>query len=248
MKIATWNVNSVRVRLDQLIQWLHDSDIDVALLQEIKCINELFPTEPLNDAGYNVAVYGQRSYNGVAILSRYIIEDIVLWSDITDDDQARYIEAFINGMTIASVYVPNGVEPGAPQYTYKLNFLDILLDHIKNKTKFVIGGDFNITATDDDVYNPKAWKDKICCSKPERDNLQKFFDAGFADILRKFYPNDKIYTWWNYMAGGFAKNYGLRIDYMLATSDILINNASINKQVRANTRPSDHAPVEITVI
>ena len=247
MRIATWNVNSVRARIDQLLQWLATSKIDIALLQEIKCINEAFPTEMLNDIGYNVTVYGQKSYNGVAILSKYIIEDVVVWSDICDDQQARYVEAFTGGINVASVYVPNGVAPNTPQYEYKLNFFEILQKHIADKNNFIIGGDFNIAVEDKDVYNPDAWRDKICCTEAERAKMTNLFKIGFCDTVRELNPDEEIYTWWNYMANGFNKNYGLRIDYMLATPDIKISKAVVNKVVRGNTKPSDHAPVEITI-
>ena len=245
MKIATWNINSVRARIDQLLHWLVDSSLDIALLQEIKCINEVFPTEMLNDTGYNSAICGQKSYNGVAILSKYIIDDIITWQDITDDSQARYIEVFTGGINVASVYVPNGVAPDTQQYEYKLHFFDVLLKHISNKSNFVIGGDFNVTVDDNDVYNPAAWRGKICCTDKEREKMKNLFDSGLSDITRILKKKKKIYTWWNYMAGCFNKDYGLRLDYMLTTKDLAVSSAIVNKQVRGNQRPSDHAPVEI---
>lgn len=246
MKIATWNVNSIRVRAEQLSEFLHTNSIDVILLQELKCLTEAFPNEIFEDLGYNCAVFGQKTYNGVAILSKFLIEDVVFGNDIfKNDPQARYIEAFINGYRLASVYVPNGQSPETTAYSYKLEFFDILTNHITNtiqNEKYIIGGDFNVALEDIDVYNPKLWKDKICCTGKERDKLNNIICSGLIDVARKI-SNDAIYTWWDYRHGGFPKNHGLRLDYLFSTENITIKDCRVNTAIRGLERPSDHAPI-----
>jgi exodeoxyribonuclease-3 len=257
MRIATWNVNSVRVRVGQLTSFLlgeqDDSPpIDVILLQEIKCMTEAFPREIFEDLGYNCLVFGQKSNNGVAILSKYRIEDERFGDGIfTDDPSARYVDALINGHRVASVYVPNGQSPESPQYQYKLRFLDILKEHlahsIKNE-KFIIGGDFNITRSDIDVYDTGLWNSKrISCTIPERDRLAEILEIGFADKHREFAGGASIYTWWDYRSSSFAKNNGLRLDYMLTTHDVNVRACAVDQYTRGLERPSDHAPVVIDI-
>lgn len=247
MILATWNVNSIRARINHLTELLLTRNIDVILLQELKCMTEIFPKEYFEDLGYNCAVFGQKSYNGVAILSKYRIEELKFGNEIFQNDpQARYIEAFINGYKIASVYVPNGQDIQLPAYQYKLNFLNILKNHLKNEIKegnFIIGGDFNIARSDLDVYNPKSWKGKVCCTDLERDSFKDILDIGFIDYHRDVSGNRSIYTWWDYRHFGFVKNYGLRLDYILTTPEVNIKNCEIDLVIRAKERPSDHAPV-----
>ena len=247
MRIATWNINSVRVRLEHLLDFLKRQEIDTILLQELKCTTNAFPKEVLEDAGYNCLVFGQKSYNGVAILSKHRIECPKFGSEVfEDDEQARYIEAFINGFTIASVYVPNGQDVELPAYTYKLKFLQTLRNYIAKRMvgeKFIIGGDFNIARADIDVYNPKAWRGKVCCTDAERELFQDMLDIGLHDIHRELIGSETVYTWWDYRHGGFAKNYGLRLDYLLATSNVEVKQCSVDLGERAKDRPSDHAPV-----
>ena len=252
MRVATWNINSVRVRAEQLVNFLRSSDIDVILLQELKCLEEAFPKEMLEDIGYNCAVFGQKTYNGVAIVSKYMIEDVVLGSSVfQDDSQSRYIEAFINGYNMASVYVPNGQSPDAPAYRYKLEFLERFKDYLSNSVKdekYIIGGDFNVALTDEDVYNPKAWHGKICCTDREREKLQEIIDLGFKDVAHEFSTGEERYTWWDYRHSGFAKNHGLRLDYIFATKNVEFKDCYVDKEVRAQERPSDHAPVIVEVV
>lgn len=247
MILATWNINSIRARINHLTELLLTRNIDVILLQELKCMTEIFPKEYFEDLGYNCAVFGQKSYNGVAILSKYRIEELKFGNEIFQNDpQARYIEAFINGYKIASVYVPNGQDIQLPAYQYKLNFLNILKNHLKNEIKegnFIIGGDFNIARSDLDVYNPKSWKGKVCCTDLERDSFKDILDIGFIDYHRDVSGNRPIYTWWDYRHFGFVKNYGLRLDYILTTPEVNIKNCEIDLVIRAKERPSDHAPV-----
>lgn len=252
MKIASWNVNSVRVRAKQLSNFLISEGIDICLLQEIKCVSEAFPTEYFEDLGYNACVFGQKAYNGVAILSRYIIEETVTGAEVFEDDypnpcQARYIEALINGHTVASVYVPNGVAPGSDQYYYKLRFLNILKNHIRSNNVSIIGGDFNIALTDYDVYDPKLWHEKICCTELERKCLHGVIDdLELIDALRRKYNNnERIYTWWNYKFNSYSTDKGLRLDYIFLTSDIQFQDAYVARSSRNLERPSDHAPVVV---
>lgn len=247
MILATWNVNSIRARINHLTEFLLTRNIDVILLQELKCMTEIFPKEYFEDLGYNCVVFGQKSYNGVAILSKYRIEELKFGNEIFQNDpQARYIEAFINGYKIASVYVPNGQDIELPAYQYKLNFLSILKNHLKNEIKegnFILGGDFNIARSDLDVYNPKFWKGKVSCTDLERDSFKDILNIGFIDYHRDVSGDKPIYTWWDYRHFGFVKNYGLRLDYILTTPEVNIKSCEIDLDIRAKERPSDHAPV-----
>ena len=247
MRIATWNVNSIRARIEHLSDFLINKNIDVVLLQEIKCMNEVFPREYFEDLGYNCAVFGQKTYNGVAILSKYLIEDVRTGNEIFhNDEQARYIEAFINGYKIASVYVPNGQDVALPAYEYKLRFLERLIEYIKPElaeNKFIIGGDFNIARSDLDVYNPKSWKGKVCCTDRERALFEDLLSIGLVDYHREMSGDQPIYTWWDYRHSGFAKNYGLRLDYILSSLNISVQNCEIDLETRGKEKPSDHAAV-----
>ena len=246
MKIATWNVNSVRVRSEQLKCFLQENDIDVVLLQELKCQTEAFPQEEFEAIGYNCAVFGQKTYNGTAILSKYLIEDVQLGSQIFSGDlHARYIDAFINKCRIASVYVPNGQSPDAPAYQYKLQFLQTLTKHIQTSMAnedFVIGGDFNVALEDIDVYDPKAWKGKICCTEPERLALREILSCGLIDVARVF-SQEPAYTWFDYRFKGFLKQHGLRIDYLFSSKEMQPKSCVVDLATRALERPSDHAPL-----
>lgn len=247
MRIATWNINSVRVRLEHLLDFLKRQDVDTILLQEVKCTTEAFPKEVVEDAGYNCLVFGQKSYNGVAILSKHRMECTKFGSEVFEgDEQARYVEAFVGGFTIASVYVPNGQDVELPAYPYKLKFLKTLRNYLSHRMadeKFIIGGDFNIARADIDVYNPKAWHGKVCCTDAERELFQDILDTGLHDTHRELVESETAYTWWDYRHGGFAKNYGLRLDYLLATSNVKVERCTVDLEERAKERPSDHAPV-----
>ncbi len=250
MRIATWNVNSIRMRIDHIVNFLKSDNIDVLLLQELKCTNDQFPYEILESAGYNCVVLGQKTYNGVAILSKYLTEEIRYGNEIFNDQQARYVECLICGKRIASVYVPNGQEVGATAYDYKINFFEQLTSYLEKEIKnddFIIGGDFNVCRNDMDVYNPKLWKDKICCSDKERECFEKLLSIGFFDWHRELYNNEKIYTWWDYRFQGFAKNHGLRIDYLLTTRNIDVQSMYIDLCTRSKEKPSDHAAVVMNI-
>jgi exodeoxyribonuclease-3 len=260
VRIVTWNINSVRARIEQLCNLLKswngldaNRSVDVILLQEIKCMTEAFPTEILEDLGYNCLIFGQKSYNGVAILSKYRIEDAKLGSDVfIDDPNARYVEAFINGYRMISVYVPNGQSPESSQYQYKLNFLNtlqgVLKQYVRSEDNLIIGGDFNITRDEIDVYDTKIWNgERICCTKPERRKLFEILGIGLRDGHREVSGDVPAYTWWDYRSFSFPKNNGLRLDYILTTSNVKIKNCHVDLNTRNLLKPSDHAPVFVDI-
>ncbi len=250
LTIATWNINSIRMRLPLLLTWLKETAPDIVLLQETKTPDDQFPREALEDLGYNIALSGQKSYNGVAILSKFPLEDVTRGIPGFIDDQTRYIEAVTNGVRIASVYVPNGMAVGSDKYEYKLTFLKHLYAHTQTlltyDEAFVLGGDFNIAPTDEDVYDPEEWHEKILCSTPEREGLRALLYLGLTDALRALHPQQKdLYTWWDYRGGSWQNNFGLRIDHLLLSPQAAdhLTEASVDKKVRAIEKSSDHAPV-----
>ena len=251
MKIVTWNVNSVRARLPHVENFLKDQQPDVLLLQELKCEDHAFPGS-LGDFGYNCAVYGQKTYNGVAILSKHPIEDVQKGIPNFEDAPARYIEAFTGGVRVASVYVPNGQTITSAAYGYKLNFLEALCAHMQYllalDEHIVIAGDYNIAPTDEDVYDPVAWKNEVLCTPAERESFRKILYAGYTDALAQK-TGSTPYTWWDYRKGSFAKDSGLRIDHLLLSpraSDSLVN-STVHRYVRGLEKTSDHAPVEVSL-
>ncbi|GAA0419273.1 exodeoxyribonuclease III [Cocleimonas flava] len=250
-KIASWNVNSLKVRLPHVEQWLKKAEPDILVLQETKTIDENFPAEEIQNMGYQVVFSGQKTYNGVAILCKdeYLIEDVVMDLPDLDDPQRRILAATINGIRILDLYVVNGSEVGSEKFEYKLHWLEKVTNWIEEQSKqykkFVILGDFNIAPKDRDVHNPKSWHEKILCSTPERNALQKILDLGFADSFRLFEQEDETYSWWDYRSGGFDKNMGLRIDLVLS-SKLLAEQCTasyVDPEPRGWERPSDHAPV-----
>ena len=248
--IATWNINSVRSRLPHLIDWLRERTPDVVFLQETKVMDDQFPREEIETLNYNIAVYGQKSYNGVAILSKFPLEDITYGIPGFEDEQARYIEAVTGGLRVASIYVPNGSEVGSDKYAYKLDFLRHLYDHTQTLLTYdeamILGGDFNITPTDEDVYDPQEWHEKILCSTEERSALRSIMYLGLTDALReKNQKTKELYTWWDYRAGAFQNNFGLRIDHLLLSPQAadLMKSCEVDKKMRAVDKASDHAPV-----
>lgn len=251
MKIVTWNVNSVKARLPHLVDYLDKNRPEVVLLQELKCETNAFPLEPLEDLGYQVEAFGQKTYNGVAILSSIGIEDVSCGNPFFQDDQARVIEAVVGGkVRVISVYVPNGQALDSPKYTYKLAFLDAfetyLRDRLSHDEHLIVGGDFNIAPADKDVYDPKIFQNDILCSPAERLKLRSLFNLGLTDALRHFYPSDTdLFTWWDYRGGAFLKNHGLRIDHLLLSPSAIeiATHAGVDYSEREKERPSDHAPV-----
>lgn len=249
LKIASWNVNSLRVRLDHVLQWLAAKQPDVLVLQETKTVDEQFPVEAIENAGYHVVYSGQKTYNGVAILSKQKAEDIVTDLPNLDDPQRRILAATINGIRILNLYVVNGASVGSDKYDYKLDWISKVRSWVASELqqykKFIILGDFNIAPTDRDVHDPKAWRERILCSTPEREALKQLHELGFVDSFRLFDQPDEIWSWWDYRSGGFNSNKGLRIDLIL--SSMLLSEQCVNCYVDAEPRgwdrPSDHAPV-----
>lgn len=250
MKIATWNVNSVKSRLEHLIKYLKEYSPDVVLLQELKCMTEAFPAMEVEDAGYNIAVHGQKTYNGVAILSKYPIEDVETTLPGDDsDEQARYIEAVTNGIRVASVYVPNGQSPGSDKFQYKMNFFDRLREHAENllqyDEKLVIGADYNVAPDDIDVYDPESLRGSTCFHPDEQSKFKAIEALGFTDAFRALHPNRQQFSWWDYRGGAWNYNKGYRIDHLLLSplaADALTA-ADVETTPRGWEKPSDHTPV-----
>jgi exodeoxyribonuclease-3 len=249
MKIATWNVNSLKVRLPHVLDWLDASNADILCLQETKTTDEYFPAAELEAAGYHVAFSGQKTYNGVAIISKEKPENIITDVHGLEDPQRRILGATIDGVRVLDLYVVNGQEVGSDKYAHKLHWLEKVTDHISEQLqdheRFIVLGDFNIAPEDRDVYDPEAWHERILCSTPERDALQKILDLGLADTFRLFEQEEKSYSWWDYRAAGFRRNRGLRIDLVLASRALADScvTCTIDKEPRRLERPSDHTPV-----
>jgi len=251
--IATWNVNSLRVRLPQVLKWCEMKAPDILALQEIKLQDEQFPLEEINAAGYQAVFAGQKTYNGVAILSRTVATDIITDLPGLDDPQRRLLAATIDGIRVVNVYVPNGQAVDSEKYHYKLEWLTHLTAFIQQQlqqySKLVLLGDFNIAPDDRDVYDPEAWKGKILCSDPERAALQDLFDTGLHDSFRLTEQDDNEFSWWDYRMRGFKRNLGLRIDLALISKALCTDATTcyIDKEPRGWERPSDHTPVITTV-
>jgi exodeoxyribonuclease-3 len=249
MKIATWNVNSLKVRLPHVLDWLTASQTDILCLQETKTTDENFPVDEIETAGYHVVYSGQKTYNGVAIISKQQAADIITDVSGLDDPQRRILGATIAGIRLLNLYVVNGQEVGSEKYAHKLHWLDKVTDYIDEQLqqheRFVVLGDFNIAPDDRDVYDPEAWHERILCSTPERQALQKILDLGLVDTFRLYEQEAESYSWWDYRAAGFRRNRGLRIDLVLASKALAdsCRACSIDKEPRRLERPSDHTPV-----
>lgn len=253
MKIATWNVNSLKVRLPQVLQWLQDNPVDVLCLQETKLTDDKFPSAQIEAAGYHVAFSGQKTYNGVAILSKSPLLDVVKNNPRFDDPQQRILAATIDGVRIVCAYVPNGQSVDSDKYGYKLDWLASLRDWLEEEAQahpqLAVLGDYNIAPEDRDVHDPAAWVGQVLVSDPERTALQGLFDLGLQDAFRLFEQADKSFSWWDYRQLGFRLNKGMRIDHILL-SKALANRCSgcvIDRAPRKWEQPSDHAPVIATL-
>lgn len=249
MKIATWNVNSMNVRQPHVTEWLQSHDPDVLVLQEIKQLTEKFPSDDFRTLGYHSLASGQKTYNGVALVSKQSPTDPVTDFPNLEDPQRRILASTVGDIRVINLYVPNGSEVGSEKYAYKLSWLEALHDYLKaemtSHEKLVVLGDFNIAPADEDVHDPEKWGDAILCSPAERKALQKLLDLGLTDVFRNFEHPPKTFSWWDYRAAGFRRNAGLRIDLIL-TSDALTKSCTasyVDKEPRAWDRPSDHAPV-----
>jgi len=243
-------VNSVKARLAHLLDWLADAAPDIVLLQETKTTDEQFPLEPILDAGYNAAVRGQKTYNGVAILARRPIDvELTRLPGDADDDQARYIEGMIGNVRVASVYLPNGNPVASDKYEYKLAWMERLHGHARallaTEDAFVLGGDFNVTFDDDDVYDPAGWRDDALCRLESRAVFRKTVHLGLTDAIRAISPEVGRYTWWDYRAGAWSRDHGLRIDHLLLSPQAAdrLDDAGIDRTPRGREKASDHTPV-----
>jgi exodeoxyribonuclease III len=249
MQIATWNVNSLRVRLEQLLAWLQANDPQVVALQETKVTDELFPGAAFEAAGYQTVFNGERSYNGVAILARSPLSETALEIPRFDDSQRRVLAASCGPLRIVNLYVPNGQEVGSPKYEYKLNWLRALREWLREELerypRLVVLGDFNIAPEDRDVHDPTAWIGSVHVSEPERAALRGLMQLGLSDVFRRFEQPPQSFSWWDYRAGSFRRNHGLRIDLLLASAKLAerCTACRIDRGPRSLQRASDHAPV-----
>lgn len=252
MKIASWNVNSLNVRLEQLRQWCEAAQPDVLGLQETKTTDDKFPAEALDELGYHVVFSGQKTYNGVALISREPPQDVVTDPPEVPDHPRRIIAATYGDVRVVDLYVVNGKAVGTDKYEYKLDWLSRIGEFIQRELEshpnMVVVGDFNIAPDDRDVYDSQAWHEKILCSTPEREALQVLTAMGFADTYRLHHQEAGQFSWWDYRGGGFPKNQGLRIDLVLASAAMAgkCSEASIDPEPRGWERPSDHTPVMAT--
>ncbi len=248
-RIATWNVNSLRVRLPPIVQWLENEPPDVLALQETKTVDEHFPIDEIQNASYQATYTGQKTYNGVATLSKQKANNVITSLPGFDDPQRRVLCATINGIVVLNIYVPNGSEVGSEKYDYKLKWLTHLQSFTKallTKHKYVILlGDFNIAPEDRDVHDPEAWEGKVLVSKKERDAFHQLLAHGLKDSFRLFEQEENSFSWWDYRAVGFRRNRGLRIDHILASAALAERclGCRIDKAPRKLERPSDHTPV-----
>lgn len=249
LKIATWNINSLRVRLPQVLVWLQQEKPDIFVLQETKVPDELFPCEALQAAGYHIYYNGQKTYNGVAILSKQPLRDLVTELPQTNPAEKRVLGASLGKLRIWNVYVPNGESILSEKYTYKLAWLDqlknLLRTELQTHSQLVLLGDFNVAPAALDVHDAARWEGQVLFSEPERARLQALFALGLEDCFRRQQPGDQSYSWWDYRLNAFKRNLGLRIDLILASTALAANClcCRIDKAARGVERPSDHAPV-----
>ena len=250
LQVATWNINSLRVRLPQVLEWLETNQVDVLGLQETKLQDDDFPHAELEDAGYNVLFSGQRTYNGVAVLYRErSFETLATALPGLEDPQKRVLCTADDELCFLNLYIPNGSAVGSDKYDYKLNWLAHLHRYVNSllaeHPNLIVVGDFNIAPEDRDVHDPEAWHDKVLFSEPEKQAFRKLLDHGLVDCYRLFEQPEADFSWWDYRAAAFRRNRGLRIDHILASRPLaeLCRRCHIDKAPRGNERPSDHAPV-----
>ena len=249
MKIATWNVNSIRVRIPQLTKWLSSAAPDVVCLQETKTVDDKFPEDALAACGYQCVHIGQKTYNGVALLARsdINIQETALPGD-TDDEEARYVQAQVGGICIASLYLPNGNPVDGPKFSYKIAWMRRLVEHarrlLQHECPVVLCGDYNVCPTDDDTYDPEGFADDALCRIESRQLFREIINSGYTDALRVFSRSSGLFTYWDYQAGRWNKDDGLRIDHLLLSPEAadLLCDAGVDKEPRGWTKPSDHTP------
>ena len=254
MKAATWNINSIKARLPNILEWLSATIPDVVMLQETKTIDDAFPRLEFEDFGYNIAAHGQKSYNGVAILSKRPLEDVSagLPGD-PSDDQARYLEATVDGIRFATIYIPNGNPINTQKFDYKLAWMDRLVEHaarlLDSEMPIVLAGDYNVAPTDGDVHDPEGWADDALCQPASRQRFRKLLNLGYIDAFRALNSTPHKYSFWDYQGGAWHKDYGVRIDHLLLSpqaADRLLN-SGIDTRPRGKQRASDHTPVWIDI-
>ncbi len=249
MKIATWNVNSLKVRLEHVKDWLRSTEPDVLVLQEIKQVTEDFAADEFAAMNYSAIASGQKTYNGVAVIARTAPEDPVTDFPGFEDPQRRILAVTIGNVRVVNLYVPNGSSLDSDKYQYKLRWLDALKEFLQAELAahehVVVLGDFNIAPADNDVWDPEKWGEDVLCSPPERAALREILDLGFVDVFRKFVPEEKVFSWWDYRAAAFRRNAGLRIDLILASLGLAESSTDsyIDREPRTWERPSDHTPV-----
>ena len=249
MKIASWNVNSLKVRLDHVLDWLGSAEPDVLALQETKMTDEVFPVAAIEAAGYHVVFSGQKTYNGVAIITKSQPEDIITDIPGLEDPQRRILAATVDDVRIINLYVVNGSAPGTEKFQYKLNWLDKVTHFVEQQLAeyddLVVLGDFNIAPDDRDVHDPVKWHEKILCTTEERQALNRLLDLGLQDSFRLLHDDGGFFSWWDYRMNGFPRNLGLRIDLVLCSDEMseAVTAAYIDVEPRKLERPSDHTPV-----
>ena len=258
MRVATWNINGIKARIDNLLIWLSEAAPDVVCLQELKSTDETFPASQLEDAGYHVAVHGQKAFNGVALLSRHPLEDIQRGlAPAEDDEQARFISALVVSgagvVRVASAYMPNGNPIGTQKYSYKLEWLERLeawaAKELETEEPFVIAGDYNIIPTPSDARNPDLWSGDALFQPESRAAYRRLVALGLTDAVRAVSDSEAIYTFWDYQAGAWQKNNGIRIDHILMSPEASdrLTGAGIDRHTRAWEKPSDHVPVWVEI-
>lgn len=251
MRIVTWNVNSLKVRLPQVIDWLMANQPDMLCLQETKLQDENFPLAEIAAAGYQAAYAGQKTYNGIALLSKQTGSEIVSTIPTLDDQQKRVLAATYGDVRVICIYVPNGENVESEKYQYKLKWLAALTvwlqDELRKYPKLVLLGDFNIAPEECDVHDPELWRGQVLFSQPEREAFHKLLNLGLVDSFRLFEQPEKSYTWWDYRMMAFRRNMGMRIDHILLSNELAraCTACSIDKATRKLERPSDHAPVVV---
>lgn len=249
MKLATWNVNSLKVRLPQVLRWLHDNPVDILCLQETKLTDDRFPVMEIKAAGYHATFTGQKTYNGVAILSRKPLSDVVKNNPLFPDEQQRLITGTCDNVRIVCAYIPNGQAVDSDKYRYKLDWMKAWRQWLSQEKAahpyMALMGDYNIAPDDRDVHDPQIWKDGILVSVPERDAFRALLDMDFVDAFRLFEQPERTFSWWDYRQMAFVRNRGLRIDHILLSGSLApkCRNCTIDKTPRAWKQPSDHTPV-----
>ena len=250
MKIATWNVNSIKARLPNVLDWLRETEPDVVLVQEIKTVTGEFPYLEFVDLGYTVAAHGQKTYNGVAIVSRRPVEDVVTGLPGGDgDEQARYIEAWVDGVRVSSIYLPNGNPVDSDKFAYKLAWMERLFERVRgllaNEEVMVLGGDYNVCPADADVYDPVAWQNDALCRPESRAAYRKIMHLGLTDAFRALHGEAGRYSYWDYQRGAWHQDNGLRIDHLLLSPQAAdrLESCDIDNVPRGKPKASDHTPV-----